>query len=41
MLVQPLLKAGQGKLIYTDIFEAFFTQVKVALVRRADAELSR
>ena len=24
-------KAGQGKLIYTDIFEAFFTQVKVAL----------
>jgi sec-independent protein translocase protein TatC len=21
-LVQPLLKAGQGKLIYTDIFEA-------------------
>src|SRR4051812_21775570 len=31
MLVQPLLKAGQGKLIYTDIFEAFFVQVKVAL----------
>jgi len=31
ILVQPLLKAGQGKLIYTDIFEAFFTQVKVAL----------
>ena len=31
MLVQPLLRAGQGKLIYTDIFEAFFTQVKVAL----------
>ena len=31
MLVQPLLSAGQGKLIYTDIFEAFFTQVKVAL----------
>ena len=31
VLVQPLLKAGQGKLIYTDIFEAFFTQVKVAL----------
>ena len=25
------LRAGQGKLIYTDIFEAFFTQVKVAL----------
>ncbi len=31
MLVQPLLKAGQGKLIYTDIFEAFFTEVKVAV----------
>ncbi|HEX8839259.1 MAG TPA: twin-arginine translocase subunit TatC, partial [Sphingomicrobium sp.] len=31
VLVQPLLQAGQGKLIYTDIFEAFFTQVKVAL----------
>ena len=31
VLVQPLLKAGQGKLIYTDIFEAFFTQVKVSL----------
>ena len=31
ILVQPLLKGGQGKLIYTDIFEAFFTQVKVAL----------
>jgi sec-independent protein translocase protein TatC len=31
VLVQPLLKAGQGKLIYTDIFEAFFTQVKVGL----------
>ena len=30
VLVQPLLKAGQGKLIYTDIFEAFFVQVKVA-----------
>nr|WP_294851403.1 twin-arginine translocase subunit TatC [uncultured Sphingomonas sp.] len=30
VLVQPLLKAGQGKLIYTDIFEAFFTEVKVA-----------
>jgi sec-independent protein translocase protein TatC len=29
-LVQPLLKAGQGKLIYTDIFEAFFVNVKVA-----------
>jgi len=31
VLVQPLLSAGQGKLIYTDIFEAFFAQVKVAL----------
>ncbi len=30
LLVQPLLKAGQGKLIYTDIFEAFFVEVKVA-----------
>ena len=31
VLVQPLLPAGQGKLIYTDIFEAFFVEVKVAL----------
>ncbi len=31
VLVQPLLKAGQGRLIYTDVFEAFFAQVKVAL----------
>lgn len=31
VLVQPLIKAGQGRLIYTDIFEAFFAQVKVAL----------
>ena len=30
-LVQPLLRAGQGKVIYTDIFEAFFVEVKVAL----------
>ena len=30
VLVQPLLAAGQGKLIYTDIMEAFFTEVKVA-----------
>ena len=29
-LVQPLLRAGQGKLIYTDIFEAFFVNLKVA-----------
>jgi sec-independent protein translocase protein TatC len=31
VLVQPLLKAGQGRLIYTDVFEAFFVQVKVAV----------
>ena len=31
VLVQPLLAAGQGKLIYTDVFEAFFVEVKVAL----------
>jgi sec-independent protein translocase protein TatC len=30
VLVQPLLAAGQGKLIYTDIFEAFFAEIKVA-----------
>lgn len=30
-LVQPLKNVGQDKLIYTDIFEAFFVQVKVAL----------
>jgi len=29
-LVQPLLKAGQGRLIYTNIFEAFFAEIKVA-----------
>lgn len=29
-LAQPLLKAGQGKIIYTDIFEAFFVEIKVA-----------
>ncbi len=29
-LVQPLLLAGQGKLIYTEIFEAFFVELKVA-----------
>jgi sec-independent protein translocase protein TatC len=29
-LVQPLLAAGQKRLIYTEIFEAFFVQVKVA-----------
>ena len=31
VLVQPLIKAGQGRLIYTDVFEAFFVQIKVAL----------
>jgi sec-independent protein translocase protein TatC len=31
VLVQPLLHSGQGKLIYTDVFEAFFVQVKVAI----------
>jgi sec-independent protein translocase protein TatC len=30
-LVQPLLQAGEGRLIYTDVFEAFFAEVKVAL----------
>ena len=30
VLVQPLLQAGQGKLIFTDVFEAFFVEVKVA-----------
>jgi sec-independent protein translocase protein TatC len=29
-LVQPLLRAGQGKIIYTEIFEAFFVEIKVA-----------
>lgn len=31
VLVQPLLRAGQSRLIYTQLFEAFFVQVKVAL----------
>ncbi|MDB5678326.1 twin-arginine translocase subunit TatC [Sphingomonas bacterium] len=30
ILVRPLLKAGQSKLIYTQLFEAFFVQLKVA-----------
>lgn len=30
VLVQPLLRAGQGKLIYTNIFEAFFAEIRVA-----------
>ena len=29
-LVHPLLRAGQNRLIYTQLFEAFFVQVKVA-----------
>lgn len=29
-LVQPLLRAGQNRIIYTDVFEAFFVDVKVA-----------
>ena len=28
-LVRPLLEAGQGKVIYTQVFEAFFVDVKV------------
>lgn len=34
-LVQPLVQAGQGKIIYTQVFEAFFVQVKVALFAAA------
>lgn len=30
-LVKPLIAAGQGKIIYTQLFEAFFVNVKVAL----------
>lgn len=30
VLVQPLLVAGQNKLVYTQLFEAFFVQLKVA-----------
>ena len=29
-LVQPQVAAGQGKVIYTQIFEAFFVEIKVA-----------
>ena len=29
-LVHPLVRAGQGKIIYTQIFEAFFVELKVA-----------
>ncbi|GAA4014023.1 hypothetical protein GCM10022280_10500 [Sphingomonas swuensis] len=31
VLVHPLLAAGEGRLIYTDVFEAFFAEVRVAL----------
>ncbi len=31
VLVQLIIMDGQGKLIYTDVFEAFFVEVKVAL----------
>ena len=30
VLVQPLLGAGQGRIVFIDIFEAFFVKVKVA-----------
>jgi sec-independent protein translocase protein TatC len=30
LLAQPLLNAGQGKFIYTNVFEAFFVEIKVA-----------
>ena len=30
VLVQPLVSAGQGKIIFTEIFEAFFVRIKVA-----------
>jgi sec-independent protein translocase protein TatC len=31
VLVAPLLAAGEGRLIYTDVFEAFFAEVRVAM----------
>jgi len=34
-LVQPLLRAGQNKVIYTQIFEAFFVEIKVAFFAAA------
>ena len=30
ILVQPLVKAGQDRVIFTQVFEAFFVQIKVA-----------
>lgn len=35
VLVQPLLEAGQGRIIFTKIFEAFFVEVKVAFFAAA------
>ena len=35
---QGCVAAGQGKIIYTDIFEAFFVEVKVALLKKVPAE---
>ncbi len=32
-LVQPLLAAGQGQLIYTEVFEAFFVRDQGRLLR--------
>ena len=34
-LVQPLVRAGQGKIVYTQIFEAFFVEIKVAFFAAA------
>lgn len=34
-LVQPLLAAGQSRLIYTAVFEAFFVEIKVAFFAAA------
>lgn len=31
VLVNPLVKAGEKRLVYTELFEAFFVQLKVAL----------
>lgn len=31
VLVGPLMAAGEGRLIYTDVFEAFFAEVRVAM----------
>ena len=35
VLVQPLIRAGQSRLIYTQLFEAFFVQLKVAFFAAA------